>query len=213
MILLFQNMIFLWNMKEDMEVIGHQNSLVNNICVPQNKLKQVWAWRSVTNARLLILGELYLLLTLRLLHFLNSVIFFPFPLDLHLQETICELLELCMNSVRSSTKDKHKSNHAFACLYWARHVNIHRAGWEKSVSSLRNHFSSAVFWGCLVWISLLRSCQSMSVRLRSGLGHIRRGILLLIYSWAWDHWPVESLISEFQLNLHPAAKWPDKLGK
>lgn len=39
-------------------------------------------------------------------------------------------------------------------------------------------FSSAIFLWCLMWIALLRSCQSFSLRLRSGLwhGHSRRRI-------------------------------------
>lgn len=50
-------------------------------------------------------------------------------------------------SIKALTKDKHKSNHAFACLYWARHVNIHRAGWEKKCFLFTKSFQFSNIFG------------------------------------------------------------------
>ncbi len=51
-----------------------------------------------------------------------------------------------------------------------------RSGGILHYYSLQNRFSSAICLGCLEWITLLRSCQSISAGLRSGLGLSRRRV-------------------------------------
>ncbi len=82
-------------------------------------------------------------------------------------------------------------------------------------------FSSAIFLWCLVRITLLRSCQTISFGLRSALwrGRSRRRIFLLlkpIYSCTLGHCPVASLSLSWasdgrQMTLHSPKKCIDYL--
>lgn len=93
---------------------------------------------------------------------------------------------------------------------------------DQTLTTVRRDFAPfaiAIFLWCLVWIALLRSCQSISFGLRSVLwrGRSRRRIFLLlkpIYSCALGHCPVASFSlswasNGWQTTLHSPTKCLD----